>query len=168
MNGTDPNQRVTIISRKFDGTTSRSWECVLLERSDDLLTFRGEFAFDVDHPHLGFIRRGTVSYEYYWLDRWYNVFRFHEPEGELRNYYCNINMPPRFEKGVLDYIDLDVDLLVSSEFNYQVLDLDDFEVNAARFGYSDELKSKVDANLEVLIGMIERRDFPFVSAAEFG
>ena len=64
--------------------------------------FLGVFDLEVEHPDLGIIRRGTVSYEYYWLDQWYNVFRFENPDGPLRNYYCNVNMPPVFANNVLD------------------------------------------------------------------
>ena len=155
----------TINARKFDGTIGRSWQCRLIERNDTLLTFVGVFENDVQHADLGFIRRGTISYEYYWLDRWYSVFRFHEPNGEFRNYYCNINLPPRFENGVLDYIDLDLDVLVWSDFSVNLLDRDDFEANAAAFGYPVDVLSGAEDALRILTGMIEERRFPFDLAA---
>ena len=43
------------------------------------------------------LHRERISLEYYWLDRWYNVFRFSDPDGKLRNYYCNVNVPPQFD-----------------------------------------------------------------------
>ena len=94
---------ITINSRKYDGKIHRSWKATLIGQTNSLLKFVGEFDQEIKHAHLGVIRRGTVSYEYYWLDRWYNVFRFHEPEGDLRNFYCNVNLPPKFENDVLDY-----------------------------------------------------------------
>jgi hypothetical protein len=51
-----------------------------------MIELTGEFAEDVEHSNLGQIKNGTVSHEYFWLDRWYNVFRFHEPDGTLRNF----------------------------------------------------------------------------------
>ena len=152
---------ITVISRKFDGAVSRSWKCGLLERSEELLIFVGEFDKEITHPDLGIIRRGTLSYEYYWLERWYNVFRFHEPGGALRNYYCNINMPPSFENDVLDYIDLDIDVLVGTDLSYRILDLEEFQSNAERYGYSEELKRSVTVSLDEVIGLIEGRQFPF-------
>ena len=155
------NKSVTINSRKFDGNIHRSWKCELIGRKDSLLVFVGEFVEEVSHPKLGLIRRGTVSYEYYWLDRWFNVFRFHEPEGDLRNFYCNINLPPKFQDSVLDYIDLDIDILVWKDFSFEVLDLDEFEENTKKFSYSNDLKLKVQESQGELIKMIERREFPF-------
>jgi uncharacterized protein len=155
---------VTINSRKFDGSVHRTWQAELVSESDTLLTFVGEFNEEIWHPHLGIIRRGTISHESYWLDRWYSVFRFHEPGGELRNFYCNVNMPPMFENGVLDYVDLDIDVLVWPDFTYEILDRDDFARNAIKYFYSKELIAQAEASLEQLIALIEGREFPFAEA----
>ena len=152
---------VTINSRKFDGKIHRSWKAKLVEQKNSLLVFVGEFEIEVNHSHLGVIRRGTLSYELYWLDRWYNIFRFHEPDGALRNFYCNVNMPPKFENGVLDYVDLDIDILVWKDFKYEILDADEFEENARKYNYSNNLKQTVASNVKELISLIENREFPF-------
>lgn len=152
---------ITINSRKFDGSIRRSWTCTFLRQQESLLEFLGEFAADVQHPDLGLIKRGTVSYEFYWLDRFYNVFRFLEPDGSLRNYYCNINLPPTFANNVLDYIDLDIDILVWPSFNYQILDLDDFEENARVYAYPEEVQAKALQTLDELLSSIGAREFPF-------
>ncbi|HKP69623.1 MAG TPA: DUF402 domain-containing protein [Pyrinomonadaceae bacterium] len=153
---------ITVNSRKLDGSIRRSWNCELVEATDSLLVFFGIFAEDVDHPELGHIRAGTVSYEYYWLDRWYSIFRFHEPSGSLRNFYCNLNMPPHFADGVLDYVDLDIDVVVWPDASYKILDRDDYEQNAELLGYSDEVKEKVEATLKELLELIEVKDLPGV------
>ena len=155
------NKIITINSRKFNNKIHRTWEASLIEQKDSLLIFVGKFEIEVKHPELGIIRRGTISYEYYWTDRWYNVFRFHEPDGKLRNFYCNVNMPPKFENNVLDYIDLDIDVFVLKDFSYRILDLEEFEENAQYFKYSKELCSKVKESLNELISMIETKVFPF-------
>jgi protein associated with RNAse G/E len=155
------NQTVTINARKFDSSIHRSWTGELLGNDGDLLTFKGVFENEVDHPQLGIIRRGTISYEFYWLDRWFNVFRFHEPNGRLRNWYCNVNLPPKFESGVLDYVDLDLDLLVWRDFRIELLDRDDFESNCDRYGYSDDVKRGAESALLHLCEVIKRREFPF-------
>ncbi len=161
QNMQNSNELITINSRKFDGKIHRSWKAAIIEQSDSLITFVGEFESDIKHTHLGFIRRGTVSYEYYWFNRWFNVFRFHEPEGDLRNFYCNVNMPPIYQNGVLDYVDLDIDVLVWKDYSYQILDLDEFEENSFRFGYPTEICDQAAASLSVLEAMIKKRDYPF-------
>jgi len=158
----NPAQKTTINSRKFNGEIHRSWKADFIEKRDSLLIFVGEFEEEVRHSKLGVIRPGTISYEYYWLDRWFNVFRFHEPEGDLRNFYCNLNMPPVFENDVLDYIDLEIDVLVSKNFDIEILDLDEFEENSKLFEYSDDLIAHTFKTLDELLKIIEIRAFPFL------
>ncbi len=119
------------------------------------------FDEEIEHELLGTISSGTISTEYYWLDRWYNVFRFSDSNQTLRNFYCNINQPPSFDGRVLSYIDLDIDVLVAPDFTYRILDLDDFEENAQRYGYPDEVQANARRALTELIELIEARAFPF-------
>jgi uncharacterized protein len=156
-----PSPDVTINSRKYDLTIRRSWQARLIETKGSLLVFVGVFAEGVQHPDLGRISSGTISYEYYWLDRWYNVFRFHEPDGTFRNWYCNINMPPKFEGSVLDYVDLDIDILIWPGKEPIVLDEDEFEENAALFNYPEEVITGSRTGLALLQRDIEAQAFPF-------
>jgi protein associated with RNAse G/E len=137
----------------------------LLRQEGSLLVLDGEFDSEVEHDLLGTIARGTHSLEYYWLDRWYNVFRFSQPNGQLRNYYCNINVPPTFNGQILSYVDLDLDILVRPDFSYQILDAEDFERNARLYAYDDELRGNARCALEELVAMIDKRAFPFTDAA---
>ena len=154
------NKAVTVNSLAFDGTVRRSWQCELIEHNDPLLVFVGTFDREVKHADLGVIEKGTISYEYYWLDRWYNIFRFHEAAGALRNYYCNINIPPTFVGNELNYIDLDIDIVVWPDMSYQTLDRDEFEENAAKFDYPEQIRAKVESTLAELIEIVERGDLP--------
>jgi len=158
-----PEQQITIRSRKYDMKVRRTWTCELLEHSDKVIEAVGVFDLDVEHPGLGSISRGTVSHEFYWLDRWFNVFRFHEPDGRFRNYYCNISMPPTFADGVLDYVDLDIDVVVWSDLRYDVLDRDDFERNSSKYGYPPDIVKKVQDSLDELTAEIANRQFPFTT-----
>ena len=158
-----PPEIITVRSRKYDNEVRRSWSCELLESSDKLISAVGIFDIDVEHPGLGSISRGTLSYEYYWLDRWYNVFRFHEPDGAFRSYYCNIAMPPTLAHGFLDYIDLDIDVVAEKDLSYKVLDRDDFEQNKLKYGYPPDIVYRVHASLKEVVGLIVSAQFPFAS-----
>src|SRR3954453_23307887 len=84
---------ITVRSLKYDRKVRRTWSCRSVERTDEFMYAIGIFEEHVKHPGLGEISRGTVSHEYYWSNRWYNIFRFHEPDGSFRNFYCNVAMP---------------------------------------------------------------------------
>ena len=142
----------------------RRWAARVVEHIGSLLVLDAVFDDEIEHDLLGTIASGTISVEYYWLDRWYNVFRFSDGDGKFQNFYCNVTMPPSFDGRVLSYVDLDIDVLVSPDFSYRVLDLEDFELNASRYGYSAEVQEQAHAALAELIRLIEKRSFPFANA----
>jgi protein associated with RNAse G/E len=153
--------KISVLARKFDGSIHRQWKAKLINQDSTLIILYGVFDLDVKHPSLGFIRKGTHSIEYYWKENWYNVFIFFEPNGELRNYYCNINIPPNFDGEILSFIDLDLDIMISNNFNITVLDEDEFESNAKKYNYPNEIKQKAKKTLTELLALIKRREFPF-------
>ena len=157
------SDQVTVVVYKHDGAEHRRWHGRLDETDGSLLVLHAEFEADVAHSLLGEIKRGTRLIEYYWLDCWYNVFRFLDEDRRTRLYYCNINTPPSFDGQVLSYIDLDIDVIVKPDYSYEVQDLDEFASNAERYGYTDEEKRNIEKALEELTGMIQSRQFPFVS-----
>ncbi len=152
------SSQIVVRSLNFDRSLRRSWKCELVSRTDELLTLIGVFDREVIHPDLGIIRIGTRSTEYFWFDRWYNVFRFDEPNGEFRNFYCNINLPPTLENGVLEYVDLDIDVVIWPDTSYQILDQDEFELAAAKYDYSREIRSNAESTVEHLVRLIENGD----------
>jgi protein associated with RNAse G/E len=161
----ESSDHVTVRVLKYDGTEYRRWNARLSQRNGSLLVLDAEFEYDVQHDLLGAIQSGTRTIEYYWLNHWYNVFRFMSGDNRTRLYYCNINMPPSLKDNVLTYVDLDIDILVQPDFSYQVLDLDEFEANAGRYGYSDEVKSQAQTAVNDLISMIVAHQFPFIENA---
>jgi protein associated with RNAse G/E len=70
-------------------------------------------------------------------------------------------MPPRFENKVLDYIDLDIDVLVWKDFSVEILDTDEFTENSKKYEYSVEIKNKTTESLRKILELIENRSFPF-------
>ncbi len=146
---------------KLDGKQHRSWNAELVRQQGSLLVLDGTFASEIEHDLLGTIAAGTRSVEYYWMERWYNVFRFSQPNGELRNYYCNIGVPPSFDGNILSYVDLDLDILVAPDFSYEILDVDDFERNCQAYGCSQEIRDNAQRASDEVIGMIQARQFPF-------
>ena len=154
MEGSDRAIIVSVL--KYDGSQHRRWPARIAKTVGPLLILDAVFDEEIEHDLLGKISRGTISTEYYWLDRWYNVFRFSD-----KRFYCNINLPPHLDGRVLSYIDLDIDVLVEPDRSYKILDEDDFEQNACVYPYPEDVQSNARAALAELIGLIESRSFPF-------
>ncbi len=159
----EPSQSnsITVQARKFDNRIHRQWQAHLVTQADSLIVVKGVFAEEIKHSLLGTIAPGTFSTEYYWTDRWFSVFRFLEPTGKLRNYYCNINQPAEFDGNILSFIDLDIDILIAPDFSYRILDEDEFIANAKRYNYPVDIRAQVPCALAKLIEIIERREYPF-------
>ena len=152
---------IVVSVRKYDGREHRRWPARIAKREGSLLILDAVFEEDIEHDLLGTIAAGTVSTEYYWLDRWYNVFRFSDSGGKLNSFYCNINQPPSFDGHALSYIDLDIDVLVAPDLTYKILDLDDFETNASAYAYPDDVQVNAHRALKELTKLIDARAFPF-------
>jgi protein associated with RNAse G/E len=154
---------ITVNARKYDGRIRRSWAGGLVSATDDLITLLARFSETHVHNDLGTLHAGTISLEYFWLDRWYNVFQFREPDGTPKAFYANIAMPATFDGAVIDYVDLDIDVILWPDGRVDVLDRDDFEQNAVTYGYTDDVKTAAERALTELLGIVERREFPFAS-----
>jgi protein associated with RNAse G/E len=61
----------------------------------------------------------------------------------------------------LSYVDLDIDVLVAPDLTYKILDEEDFEANAVRYSYPDDVQANARLALAELIELIEARAFPF-------
>ena len=103
----------------YEGTLNASgeaWACV---------TALFNFA-DKDAGYVVF-GRGDTFVEWYYRDRWYNVFvLFDRDDGHLKGWYCNITRPAEFGAGTIAADDLALDVFVSPEREFMVLDEDEF------------------------------------------
>ncbi len=153
-------REITINARKYDGSLRRQWIAGVVSQTEELTIAIGRFEFDVEHSDLGLIKQGTVSFEHFWPDRWYNIFRFHEPDGSLRNYYCNVAMPPTLTDESLDFVDLDIDVVVWPDGRVEVLDRDEFEVNAVKFGYPEAVIAAAELSLAGIIDIVGSGQLP--------
>jgi uncharacterized protein len=151
VEGNNRTRDIVVRVLKYDGHERRRWAAQVVKQVGPLIVLDAVFDEEINHDLLGKIALGTVSKEYYWLDRWYNVFRFND------RFYCNVTKPPAFDGLILTYVDLDIDLLVESDFSYKILDLEDFE----SYSYPTDLKQKAQQALRELIVLVETRSFPF-------
>lgn len=79
---------------------------------------------------LGYVifEPGDAFYEYYYTQRWYNIFELRTPSGALKGWYCNIARPAVIEADTITSEDLELDLFVSPDRATMVrLDRDEFE-----------------------------------------
>jgi len=137
----------------YDGSNSYRWVGREIHRDAEHLFFTA--VFERDGRDLGYVRfeKGDVFYEWYYFDRWYNVFQVYSKDGVLKGWYCNVTAPARVEDE-LTFVDLALDLWVWPDMRYLVLDEDEFDELAAST-YSPE---HVVAAREALAELIRRAE----------
>jgi predicted RNA-binding protein associated with RNAse of E/G family len=139
--------RIKVQKKNPAGEVTYEYEGILLSRDEKSISL--EALFDrADMPFMDVVfKTGDRFVEYYYADRWYNIFAVHDHEdGRVKGWYCNIGMPAVFEDGVVSYVDLALDLWVSISGKQTVLDEDEFE----QLNLSEELRSSALNGLEEL------------------
>lgn len=120
--------RIKVQKKNPAGEVTYEYEGILLSREDHTIVL--EALFDrADLPFMDVVfKTGDRFVEYYYTERWYNVFAVHDrDDGKVKGWYCNISKPAVFEDGIVSYIDLALDLWVSTSGEQTVLDEDEFE-----------------------------------------
>lgn len=118
---------VVVIKLKPGGVEAWRYTGRVLERSATRVVMEAFFNRD-DLPFHGIVLgRGDRFVETYFTDRWYNIFEIHDRVNDmLKGWYCNITQPAIFKDGMIQYVDLALDLLVYPDGQQLVLDEDEF------------------------------------------
>ena len=139
--------RIKVQKKNPVGEVTYEYEGVLLSRDGNVIKL--EALFDrADMPFMDVVfRNGDRFVEFYYTDRWYNIFAIHDRDDDrVKGWYCNIGKPAVIEDGVVSYVDLALDLWVSADGKQTVLDEDEFEA----LKLDDELRTGALAGLNEL------------------
>jgi protein associated with RNAse G/E len=139
--------KIRVQKKNPAGKVTYEYEGVLLRREEHSLVL--EALFDrADMPFMDVVfKTGDRFVEYYYSDRWYNIFAVHDrDDDQVKGWYCNVGEPAVFEDGLVSYVDLALDLWVSVDGTQTVLDEDEFE----DLRLSEELKKSAIRGLEEL------------------
>ena len=104
-----------------------SYPATLLERSNNHVKL--EAFFGRDDMDLGYttFKRGDRFIEYFYTDRWYNVFAIYDrDDGAFKGWYCNICRPGVVEETAVSCEDLALDIWVTPQGHTTILDEDEF------------------------------------------
>lgn len=130
--------KIRVQKKNPDGEIKHEYEGEVLKRDAHSIVL--EAFFDrTDMPFMDVVfKNGDRFVEYYFADRWYNIFAIYDrDEHNIKGWYCNIGKPAAIEEDLVSYEDLALDLWVSMDGSQTVLDEDEFE----QLNLSDELKA---------------------------
>jgi uncharacterized protein len=139
--------RIKIQKKNPAGEVTYKYEGDLIARDENSITL--EALFDrADMPFQDVVfKTGDRFVEYYYADRWYNIFAIHDrDDGKIKGWYCNVGMPAVIEDDVVSYVDLALDLWVSADGQQTVLDEEEFD----ELNLNNELRGKALKGLDEL------------------
>ena len=150
--------KIKVQKKNPAGEVTYEYEGVMLNRDEQSIVL--EALFDrADMPFMDVVfKTGDRFVEYYYTDRWYNIFAIHDhDDGKVKGWYCNVGQPAVIEDGVVSYVDLALDLWVSADGKQTVLDEDEFE----KMGLNEELRASAVNGLNELKALFKNNNPPF-------
>lgn len=157
--------QVTVKALKYGDKLHYEWETTLLQKSDRHIVVLGEYGRKLQHhtkQKVFTVDNWTI--EFFSFDLWFTVSA-DVVNGKIEQYYCNINKPAKMDGNVISFVDLDLDY-VHRNGEWKVIDEDEFEHNAVKFGYPDDLIHNAKRELVSLQERIKNKQFPFDGTLE--
>ncbi len=123
-----PDDTVTVYKLDENGRIVWHYPAEVCERN--AAHVRLQAFFNRDDMDLGYtvFKRGDRFIEYFYADRWYNVFAVHDRDnGSLKGWYCNVCRPAKLSTTAVHCEDLALDVWVTPTGQTTILDEDEFE-----------------------------------------
>lgn len=150
---------IQIHSYKHDKQLHRVWDNVkLLEIKDNCMVV-GNFRTRVIESNGRFWKTKEPAICFFYDDAWYNVIAMLKDDGVY--YYCNISSPYVYDEEAIKYVDYDLDVRIDPNFNYKILDKEEYKKHSKEMNYSEDLCFIIESVLEDLINVIHDRKGPF-------
>jgi hypothetical protein len=121
------NRQLEVIKQDSSGRPVWSYSGRLLQEAKNLRLL--EAFFDREPVPLGLfsLEPGDRMLEYFYDDRWYNIFEIFDGQGRRKGWYCNVARPAEFKDGAIQQRDLALDLVVDRHGHSELLDEVEFE-----------------------------------------
>ena len=150
--------RITIYKCDHNGVVMLAYSGTVAARAETWICITARF--DHETSDLGFIsfNRGDLFTEWFYTDRWYNIFRIEDgTNGALKGWYCNITRPAVIDAHSVRADDLALDLFVSPRGSVVMLDEHEFDA----LNLPPEERIAAVRAVETLREAVARRATPF-------
>jgi protein associated with RNAse G/E len=152
--------RTPVVShkRKFDGSTKKAaWHGDLVDETDD-----GWLVVFYERP-AHHVRGEPVVYalQYFSPERPLVVLVNFDAHGRVLEYQCDAAFPAEVSDGRIDYVDLDLDMMIDADGAVVDRDFDQFEERRVSMSYSEEAVRLAHEGLALAHELLERGAAPF-------
>ncbi|MBN1264243.1 MAG: DUF402 domain-containing protein [Anaerolineales bacterium] len=120
----------TICIHKLDhkGQEVLNYTGEVIRRSENSVVLRAIFDLEPVRTGSMTLERGDVFEEYFYTDRWYNIFKITKSNtGKIKGWYCNLTRPAVITASDISAEDLELDLLVYPDKTREILDQREYQ-----------------------------------------
>lgn len=153
----------TITALKWDRSKHIEWQSHFVSEMNGLIHFYTPLRTPINHySRDSFFKTDNQSDLFFWRNEWYNVYMNYASRGHLRDYYCNVALPPEidYQARTLKFIDLDLDVQIRWG-RLLVLDEHEFDEHSEKYGYPNHIRQRAYEVVDQLKHTWRRRHFPF-------
>lgn len=156
--------QTVVRSLKYDRRPHIEWPAEILVQNDEMIMCLARPGTVCVHHS-----RGThIPFERTLLglfvkEALFNTLITFNSEGRLVRTYCNIALPPEFGDGALEWVDLDLDVILHPGSDPLLEDEDEFAEHQIRYGYPPDLVQRVESTARDLLARAHRGDPPFLN-----
>lgn len=153
---------ITVIKQDPYGREITSYQGKIIRHTPDETVLQAYWTRPA--KDLGYTRfePGDRFLEYYYAQRWFNIFDIASPNGTRKGWYCNVAEPARIYDDHIEQIDLILDVWVTPRGETLVLDEDEF---AADTMLSQAQRKGAQNGLQALLAQVAARVDTFASLA---
>ncbi|GAB4530184.1 MAG: DUF402 domain-containing protein [Anaerolineae bacterium] len=148
----------TVIKRNARSQFLLQYEGQLIEQGETWVCVEATLAVPQADVGLFRLQGGDRMTEWFYSDRYYNVFKVHDPaDGRLKGWYCNITRPAEITADSVAADDLALDVVVNPQGALLVLDEDEF----TDLQLSAEEQASAWAAVETIRQLVAAHQSPF-------
>jgi len=135
----------------------------LVYKSEKVIVGKGEITSEHSVVFDGevVLSRGFQIVYFELMGKWFTIGKIRDLQGRYTGYYCDIVTPPRLlDDGGVELTDLFLDLWVSPDLRFKVLDEEELENAFSKGWITKQLYDKAKEELEKLIHIVRQGKFP--------
>ena len=152
------NDPITIIKNDYAGREVFRYSGHVVARGARWVQLEARFNRADKQTSYHTFRQGDRFVEWFYSDRWYNIFEMHDGgDDHLTGWYCNVTRPALLLPDTVQADDLALDVFVRPGGAIMVLDEDEF----AALPLDVATRAEARRGLDALVARITARRAPF-------
>ena len=154
---------ITIVKQNPQGEVKIQYQGEVVEHTSQGVVVQASWTLPARNLGYAVFEPGDRFTEYYYTDRWFNIFDIVSASGMRKGWYCNVAEPACIYDDHIEQIDLLLDVWVDPKGTALILDEEEF---AADTMLNAEQRKGAQQGLQAILHMLAARQEVFSSLGE--